>query len=179
MTLAVELRSFDGRLNRAEFDSGVPALDEWLRLHAGQHEKRGTSRTYVLTPARVDLDAWSAAGFAVTEDSILGFFSLSAAQIPLPSLPAGSRLPRSVAAARLGRLAISKSMQGRGLGRRLLMEAIVITAEASALLGIGGLFVDAKDDVAAGFYQKFGFQPGQDDPHKLWMNLASIHAFMK
>ena len=39
MTLAVELRSFDGRLNRAEFDSGVPALDEWLRLHAGQHEK--------------------------------------------------------------------------------------------------------------------------------------------
>ena len=40
--------------------------------------------------------------------------------------------------------------------------------------GIIGLFVDAKDEAAGRYYRRFGFIVLPDDPHKLFMPLATL-----
>lgn len=174
MTLEVDLVPFAGTPSRADFDCGNEELNNWLRKTAGQHEKSGMSRTVIAVPKKGSLPSWHAAGFTdVDETTILGYYSLSAAQIPLDHLPPGKH-PRTVPAIRMGRLAVHRLLQGRGFGEMLLMDAIVRAAGTSATIGVNGLFVDAKDAKAAAFYSKFGFQPCLDDPLKLWLSLKNL-----
>ena len=174
MTQEVELVPFAGTQSRADFDCGNLDLNDWLRNTASQHEKRGMSRTVIAIPRGGTVATWHAAGFKDVEDTtILGYYSLSAAQIPLDHLPPGKH-PRSIPAIRMGRLAVHRLVQGRGFGELLLMAAITSAAETSATIGVGGLFVDAKDPTAASFYAKYGFEAGKDDPLKLWLPLKNL-----
>lgn len=53
MTARLTTSRYDRRShNAAEFSSGRPELDDWLRRRAGQGERRDTTRTFV----RVDAD---------------------------------------------------------------------------------------------------------------------------
>lgn len=70
------------------------------------------------------------------------------------SLP---RYPLPVAL--LGRLAVAQSAQGRGIGPRLLRDALRRVLETSTSVGCLGVIVDAKDESAEGFYLNFGFTP--------------------
>jgi ribosomal protein S18 acetylase RimI-like enzyme len=58
----------------------------------------------------------------------------------------------------LGRLAVDESYRGQGLGAILLADACQKVIQASQVLAVVGLIVDAKDDHAASFYRHFGFQ---------------------
>jgi predicted acetyltransferase len=40
---------------------------------------------------------------------------------------------------------------------------------AANIIGARGLFVNAKDAAAAGFYTKYGFEPAEDDALRLFM----------
>lgn len=177
MTLEVEVVPFDGTLSRSEFDCGNEPLNTWLRTQSSQNEVRGISRTKVTIPKRGMLSDWQKEGFfGVGEGSILGYFTLSSAQVPLEHLPV-KNLPRFVPAIRMGRLAVDKSLQGRGFGQVLLMEALAQAASVSDSVGVAGMFVDAKDSRAAGFYAKYGFTAAEDDPLKLWLPLKSLLHF--
>lgn len=177
MTLEVDLVPFAGTPNRANFDCGNTALNTWLCKTASQHEKSGMSRTVMAVPKEGTIATWHAAGFTdVDESTILGYYSLSAAQIPLDHLPSGN-YPRSVPALRMGRLAVHRHVQGMGFGETLLMAAIVRAAQTSSSIGVAGLFVDAKDEEVAAFYSKYGFQPCRDDPLKLWLSLRQLLQF--
>jgi len=70
-----------------------------------------------------------------------------------------------VPVALIGRLAVDKNFQGKGLGSILLADACQKVAQASAVLAVAGIIVDAKDDEAISFYGHFGFIPlrGQTD----------------
>jgi len=75
---------------------------------------------------------------------------------------------------RLGRLAVQRSLQGKGLGGDLLLAA---GGRALAVAGeVGGvaLAIDAKDDRAAGWYERFGAIKLLDDPLKLILPLAVL-----
>ena len=63
-------------------------------------------------------------------------------------LPAklAKKYPSRISAIRLGRLAISLTRQGKGLGTDLMAMALVKTAETAARVGVAGPFFDAKDD---------------------------------
>ena len=52
-------------------------------------------------------------------------------------------MPNPIPVAILGRLAVDKSFQGKGLGVALLQDAVVRTAQAGKILGIRGLLVHA------------------------------------
>ena len=67
------------------------------------------------------------------------------------------KLPRYpvVPAALLGRLAVARSHQGRGLGGVLLADALKRSARAE--LGVFAMVVDAKDEAARRFYEHHGF----------------------
>lgn len=148
-------------------------LDLWLRQTALQHQAKGVSRTFVAVPAgQAAVDHFAAAGHPdLGPTSILGFHALAAAVVPLADLPpiAGKRYPRQVPVTRLGRLAIRQDLQGQGLGRLLLADALNRARAAAQSVGSAGVFVDAKDDTAARFYQGFGFQPCADQPLKLYL----------
>ena len=130
--------------DRSAFSCGVPALDRYLREQAGQDARR-----------RI------AAPFAASDDGgkVLGFYTLSATSIQLTDVPAqlAKKLPRypRLPATLLGRLATDLSVRGAGLGRFLLVDAMVRAVRSE--IASFALLVEAKDEAAARFYERESF----------------------
>jgi len=151
--------------DRDGFECGSEPLNLFLRHTARQHANRGISRTFVL----VDED---------TPDPkpILGFFSLNLCQIKTESLSAdqAKKLPRDVAAVRLGRLAVAKVYQRQGTGKILLVAAMEKFLEIFSTAGGIGLFVDAKGQEARGYYEQFGFVSLPSNELELFLPVKTI-----
>jgi ribosomal protein S18 acetylase RimI-like enzyme len=149
--------------DRASFSCGEPALDTYLARQATQDIKRRIAKVFVLVgdhPTRTQ-----------------GYYTLSAADFEKAELPPdmAKRLPHyPVPAAILGRLAIDRSCQGRGLGEMLLMDAIRRTLRASAVMAVYAIIVDAKNDRAQAFYERYGFRPFVTMPRRLFLPLESF-----
>ena len=92
-------------------------------------------------------------GIFITEFSILGYFALASAFVLADNLAPelAKRYPRQIPVTRLGRLAIRSDLQGQGLGQLLLANAVTRSRNAALSVGSAGIFVDAKDDLAAKF----------------------------
>jgi GNAT superfamily N-acetyltransferase len=151
--------------DRAGFDCGVIALNRYLRETARQHVAKGIAKTFVLVE---DTDS--------EPRPVLGFFTLSLCQVLATDVPPkwAKKLPRKIPAMRLGRLAVARAHQREGLGKILLVDAIYkVAAVASAAGGIG-LFVDAKDERAAEFYSRFGFEATPTEPLTLFMPVQTV-----
>ena len=149
------------RHERAGFSCGLPELDRYLARQAGQDVRRRFARVFVCTTS----DA----------DAVLGFYTLSALAVDLASLPAdlSRKLPRHpVPCALIGRLAVDRSAQGRGLGRLLLADALKRVVAAGETVAMYALIVDAANDGAKRFYERFGFAPLTDHPLRLFLPLA-------
>ena len=125
-----------------DFACGVDSLDDWLKRRAYPNQVNGASRTYV-----------------VTEGRVVGYYCLASGALELSDTPASIRrtMTDPVPVAILGRLAVDKSSQGRGLGAALLQDAFVRTAQAGGILGISGLLVYALSIEAKAFYEHHGF----------------------
>ena len=143
------IRPLDGAVDTGAFHCGHATLDDYVRRFASQDVRRGIARVFIATP---DDDSRRPAGF----------FTLSAGSVNCSDLPPdlARKLPRyPVPLALLGRLAVDKTFQGKGLGSILLADACRKVAGASAVLAVVGMIVDAKDEPAAAFYRHFGFIP--------------------
>ena len=170
----IRLEPLTGHHDRNGFDCGVEALDAWLKRTALQHQHKGISRTFVAVPAdAVAAQSAEQSGYALQATSILGFYALSSAFVLTQDLPArqAKRYPRQIPMTRLGRLATRTDMRDQGLGRLLLADAVNRARTAAQAVGSAGLFVDAKNEAAARFYQRYGFVPTVDQPPKLFMTL--------
>ena len=142
------------------FDCGVPALDKWLQNYAWQNHNSGGARVYL----SIDEDA----------NQIAGYFCLSAASVDYKSAPV--RVTRGLAhheipVALIGRLAVDRRYWGRKLGRFLILEAIRRVLEAADTMGVRAVIVVAKDDNAAEFYKKLGFEVSKDNPRLFFITL--------
>jgi GNAT superfamily N-acetyltransferase len=151
------------RHNRQAFTSGVHELDEYLQRFAVQQSKKGINVVRVL----VDTD---------TPRTILGYYSLSAAQVDAIKLDESTqqKLPRyPVPCFRLGRLAVHSTHQGHGLGRALIGCAVERCLEARKLVAAYVLVVDAKGESAKTFYEHYGFTPCRNNPMTLYLSLGA------
>jgi len=74
----------------------------------------------------------------------------------------------------LGRLAVDRSMQGRGLGRSLLLDAIHRITEVAAVVGVRVAMVDALSDDAHRFYAHHGIVETLNDPRRLVLDLRNL-----
>lgn len=139
------------------FDSGVPALDDWLRRHASRNQESGASRTYVIC----------------SEGRVLGYYALAAGAVAQAEATGRTRrnMPDPIPVMVLGRLAVVTRMQGRGLGRALLRDAVLRTMQAAELAGIRAVLVHAISVDARRFYERCGFQPSPVDPMTLMITL--------
>jgi predicted GNAT family N-acyltransferase len=148
--------------DRAAFHCGVPPLDEFLHKHAAQQSAKGICTVFVL----VDDAAPS---------KILGFYTLSAAQIGVQQLSDSERkkLPRyPVPCFRMGRMARAIECRGTGLGEVLIGCVVDRCLNARRLVGAYALMVDAKDESAKSFYERYGFVPCADAPMTLYLPLG-------
>ena len=164
--LKVEL--LDATHDRGGFDCGVEPLNRYLQQIARQHIAKGISKTFVLVDEH-----------AATPKPVLGFFTISLCQVLGQQVPAkwAKKLPEQIPAMRLGRLAVAQTQQGAGYGKVLLVEALHRIARVADLAGGIGLFVDAKDEAAAAFYARFGFDPTPSGPLTLFMPAETIRQF--
>ena len=108
---------------------------------------------------------------------VVGYYSLSTLSIELNQLPEklARKLPKHpVPAALIGRLAVSKTAQGHGIGKMLLADAIKRTLSVSVQIAIYAMVVDAIDGKAKDFYKQFGFTRLSDDSPRLFLPLKSI-----
>ena len=103
-----------------------------------------------------------------TEESI---YALTLAELDSHHLPEARRkkLPRRIPGVRLGRLAVHKIYQGKGLGELLLVDALIRARRIYAEAGGIGLFVDALDEQTADYYRRFGFEAAPDNPLLLFI----------
>jgi GNAT superfamily N-acetyltransferase len=73
---------------------------------------------------------------------------------------------------------VDQTLQGKGLGRELLMDAIYRVTRAANEMGILAIEVLAKDDAARRFCERYGFASLLDQPTHLFLGLeAAKRAF--
>ena len=166
MTFAIE--ALKRRHDRSRFDCGSASLDRYVREMASQDVRRRMARVFVAVPE---------GGVEVA-----GFYTLSAGRIARGALPeaAARRLPRYPAPlALLGRLAVDRGHGGRGLGPSLLADALRRVARAGETVAVYAMVVDAKDERAQTFFERFGFVRLPDTGRRLFLPMAAVARLRK
>lgn len=154
--------------DRAAFSCGIAPLDEYIRKQAAQDARRRVAQVFVA----VDAEAGK-----IPPVRIPGYYTLSAASFEKASLPPrnAKRLPHyPVPAAILGRLAVDSAFRGQKLGEFLLFDAFSRVLQASQAMAVYALIVDAKDDRASRFYQRYGFIQFPSTPNRLFLPLETL-----
>jgi GNAT superfamily N-acetyltransferase len=144
------------------FDSGTPSLDDWLRRQALQNQASGASRTFVVCD----------------DDRVVGYYALAASAVA-PNAATGRfrrNMPDPVPVAVLGRLAVDKSHQGKGIGRALFRDAALRVLGAAYSIGIRGMLVHAISDDAKAFYLGLGLEVSPLEPMTLMATVADLEA---
>ena len=86
-----------------------------------------------------------------------------------------SRFPNfPLPVARLARLAVDTRYQRQGLGELLLADALQRCLRLSEEIGMIGVVVDAKDEKARGWYERYEFERLPDSPLTLWLPTAAL-----
>ena len=150
--------------DRFAFDCGVSELNGFLKRTARQHGDKGISRTFVLAEPE-------------KPSTIIGYFTLTLCEVRAESLPSAyaKKYPQhGLPAVRLARLAIAQKYQKQRYGSLLLAEAIHRTVIVGEQAGMIGLFVDAIDEDARKFYERYGFilLPGSEQ--QLFLPLETL-----
>jgi GNAT superfamily N-acetyltransferase len=138
----------------SSFDCGTPELTDWLQRYALQSAT--STRTLIIHRSNL----------------VLGYYSLCASSVELKNAPARvakgqARYPLPVVL--LARLAVDKTLQRQGVGSSLLQDAVKRYLLIVENLGSRALLVHAKDETAAQFYRKWGFEPSPITPLHMYL----------
>lgn len=112
----------------------------------------------------------------ITHATIVGYCTLSATAVAYIDMPqdVARRLSRYSyqPAILIGRLAVATPFEGQGYGRRLLADALVRSYRFD--IGAIAVIVDAIDDGARSFYERFGFRLLPDYGNRLFLPMADV-----
>lgn len=165
--MSVRIERITRAHDREDFDCGEQSLNEYLAAYARQNTQKGVSTTYV----------------AVGEDSsrVLAYYSIASGQVARESMPAEEqrRLPGyPVPVVKVGRLATDQRSRGLGLGQAMLIDALKRADLVSRNLGVYAVEVDALNDGARAFYEKYGFQSLEDDPLHMFLSMKTVQRLL-
>jgi GNAT superfamily N-acetyltransferase len=149
----------------AGFHSGESSLDTWLRDRARGAAGAGSARTYVVVDAE--------------QERVVGYHALTVASVEHAQVTPRARkgMPRHpIPVVLLARLAVDRSVHGRGIGSFLLRDAMTRTAAAASKFGIRALLVHAPHDQARAFYRRHGLEPSPTDDLHVMMLVKDIRA---
>ena len=159
----IRLAPLDRKHGVESFDCGREPLNLYLWRHALHNHASGAGRTYV----------------ALSGDEVVGYYTLAAAHADYDDVP--ERLAKGMARypiplMLLARLAVATSWQGTGVGRALLRHAMLRTLSVAEIAGIRAMAIDAKDDAARAFYERFGFVSSSVDANRLFLLIKDMRA---
>ena len=146
------------------FLSGVDNLDHWLKQRALKNQVNGASRTFVVCDH--------------PDMRVLAYYALASSAVAVDAVPGSFRrnMPDPIPVVVLGRLAVDRSLQGKGMGRALVRDASLRVIQASDTIGIRGLIVHALSMEARLFYEHVGFSSSPLDPMMLMITLTDLRA---
>lgn len=149
--------------DRTGFDCGVPELNRYLQRQAGQEGRKRVAFSFAMTVG--------------DDPCVLGFYTLSSCAVPLEQVPANLRkkLPHYpyMPVTLLGRLAVDKTMQGKGVGVKLLIDALERSFRVTSVASMA-VVTDPKDDKARAFYQRYGFESLDGGEGRLFLRMQTI-----
>ena len=151
----------------SRFDCGNDALNLWLKRFAWTNVQNDSARVYVAHRR---------------DQVVVGYHALTAGSITREEAP--ERIGRGLAAHPvgvivLGRLAVDRTQQGRGLGTTLLQDAFLRAEQAADMVGVRAVLVQAIDAPARSFYLRFGFSPSPIDEMRLMLLMKDLRAFLR
>lgn len=150
--------------DRAAFTCGVEALDHYFQRQSRQDVRRNLAAVFVLIDR--------------SQNAVVGYYTLSASSIEPVDLPLEMtrKLPRYPAfpAVLIGRLAVDTRYRGGGFGRLLLMDVLHRSLRHRDQVAAMAVIVDAKDDTARQFYERFGFLRLETDDYRLFLPMPTI-----
>lgn len=146
----------------AAFNSGVPALDDWLKRRARANQVSGASRSFVVCDGK----------------PVVGYYALASGAVNAAAAPGRFRrnMPEPIPVAILGRLAVDRTYHGQGIGRALFRDSALRVMQAADAIGIRGVLVHAISEEAKAFYLALGFSESPLEPMTLMVTLAELRA---
>ena len=143
------------------FDSESESLNTYLQQFAYLNIRNNSSRTYV----------------TARENRVVGYYTIAPGSVKKEEAPSriGKGLSRHpVPVVIIARLAVDKTEQKTGIGKGLLKDALIRIVSAADIIGGRAILVHAKDNNAALFYKKFGFEESPIDRFHLYFLLKDI-----
>lgn len=163
-----EVQPLSAAHDRKSFECGNAWLDSYIRQHAVRNQELGYGRTYVAVEA----------GGAASVD---GYYTISMGAVAFASPPdaLAARVPKyPMPVAHLGCLAVRKGLQGQGLGRLLLVDALRRVLAATESIAARAVEVKAIDEPARDWYTAYGFLPFRDSPLHLYLPMSTVRALV-
>jgi GNAT superfamily N-acetyltransferase len=147
------------------FDCGVATLDDWLKRRARRNEAEGASRTFV----------------ACVDTNVIGYYSLAAGSVLHSSATGKVRrnMPDPAPVVLLGRLAVDRHWQGKGIAADMLADAVLRTLGAAETVGVRAMLVHAISEDARRFYEKHGFRASPVEPMTLMITIDEVRRMLE
>lgn len=150
-------------LDFSSFDCGNAALNDWLRSRATASEGL-SARAYVVMQGAV----------------VASYYCIATGAVAHAAAPGRLRrnMPDPIPVMVIGRLAVDRRYQGKGLGQGMLKDALQRILGVSRMAGVRAVLVHAIDDAAAGFYAAYGFRPFAAGERTLFLSVGEIAAVL-
>ncbi len=148
------------------FDCGNEMINTFVRRSLKKRVKRNFSQAYVLLDEK---------------ERFVGFYTLDTFAITRElfddnNKPAGT--PPMLPVIKLGMLGVSKTLQRKGIGKRLLKDAIQKVHAISKIAGCAGLYLLAEER-AVGFYEQLGFIKLKETlPAPMFLDIGVIRSLL-
>lgn len=149
-----------------QFDCGQEELDRFLKKFALSNQSANAAQTYVTCRTSRVVGYYSLAVGSVQPEESTQRVVKGLARHPVPVMI-------------LARLAVDRSEQGTGIGKALLKDTLLRTAQAADIAGIRALVVHAKDENARRWYEQFDFERSPTDPLHLFLLLKDLKKLLK
>ncbi|WP_441002979.1 GNAT family N-acetyltransferase [Pseudocolwellia agarivorans] len=153
-----------------KFDCGNKLINKFVHSSLKKQVSRHFSQAYVL----LDVEE---------NERFSAFYTLTSFKLQgneLEIISKGS-LPRDIPCVRLVMLGVNITLQNKGLGRKLMSDALHRVHRASKEIGIYGLYLDA-DPNAIKFYLSLGFtrldSGSLDDTGKMFLSINAINSLL-
>lgn len=144
------------------FSCGRSSLDDWLKEYAWQNQAGDAATTFVV----------------VKDNRIVAYYSLAAGSIKshevVVRIAKGLPKERPIPIIKLARLAVDQEMQGLGLGKALLKDALLRCINAADDIGARAVIVDALDEDVRSFYEKHDFESGPDNKNTMMILMKDL-----
>ena len=148
----------------ADFDSGVPTLDEYLRGRALANHVEGASRCFV----------------TCRDGRVVGFYALASAAVERAGTPGRVRrnMPDPVPVILLSAAGDRPQGTGAGPGCCAAARCDHPAVAAAEIIGVRALLVHALHEQAQAFYAHFDFEPSPTDPLHLLLLIKDARALL-